>query len=57
MPQSTTFVKEWNLFVNENKTDFTDGHLARTGKVEGNLVIEYRGTKHVGKVCFRVWVM
>ena len=40
LPQATAILKKWNLFVNEDKTDFTHVYLARTGEVDsdGNLL-------------------
>ena len=35
-PQATAILKEWNLFVNEDKTDFTHVYLARTGEVDSD---------------------
>ena len=36
LPQATAILKEWNLFVNEDKTDFTHVYLARTGEVDSD---------------------
>ena len=40
LPQATAILKKWNLFVNEDKTDFTHVYLASTGEVDsdGNLL-------------------
>ncbi len=36
LPQATAILKSWNLFVNEDKTDFTHVYLARTGEKDGD---------------------
>ena len=34
LPQATAILKKWNLFVNEDKTDFTHVYLASTGEAD-----------------------
>ena len=36
LPQATAILKDWNLFVNEDKTDFTHVYLARTGELDSD---------------------
>ena len=36
LPQATDILKSWNLFVNEDKTDFTRVYLARAGEKDGD---------------------
>ena len=49
LPQATAILEKWNLFVNEDKTDFTHVYLANTGEADsdGNYC---RVMKHGGKV-------
>ena len=39
LPQATAILEKWNLFVNEDKTDFTHAYLSSMGEVDsdGNL--------------------
>ena len=49
--QATAIHKEWNLFVNEDKTDFTYVYLARTGEVDSHeSPCHFRGMKHGVKI-------
>ena len=40
LPQATAILEKWNLFVNEDKTDFTHAYLSSMGEVDsdGNLL-------------------
>jgi hypothetical protein len=34
LPMATEILKSWNLFVNEDKTDFTRVYLANSGEMD-----------------------
>ena len=36
LPQATAILEKWNLFVNEDKTDFTHAYLSSMGEVDSD---------------------
>ena len=39
LPQATAILEKWNLFVNEDKTDFTHAYLSSMGEVDSDGIL------------------